>query len=195
MKWLGRLSLLAVLAIVFAGGVLAVQMLRSLPRLDGALQLPGLVKSVSIGRDASDVTHIQAASALDAWRAIGFVHAQERGWQLEFNRRIMHGELSEILGPATLDTDKLMRTLGIIPMAREQLKNLSPLAQASLQAYSDGIQAAWRTGAVRPSPEFHILGTHAGGKAGQAWSPEDSVGWALMMALDLGGNWGQELRA
>jgi penicillin G amidase len=192
MKWLGRLSLLAVLAIVFAGGVLAVQMLRSLPRLDGALQLPGLVKSVSIGRDASDVTHIQAASALDAWRAIGFVHAQERGWQLEFNRRIMHGELSEILGPATLDTDKLMRTLGIIPMAREQLKNLSPLAQASLQAYSDGIQAAWRTGAVRPSPEFHILGTHAGGKAGQAWSPEDSVGWALMMALDLGGNWGQE---
>ncbi len=192
MKWLGRLSVLLVVAVLLAGGVLAVQMLRSLPRLDGSLQLPGLAQPVSIGRDASDVTHIQAASPLDAWRAMGFVHAQERGWQLEFNRRIMHGELSEILGPATLDTDKLMRTLGIIPMARAQLKNLSPLAQASLRAYSEGIQAAWRTGAVRPSPEFQILGTQAGGKSGIEWSPEDSVGWALMMALDLGGNWGQE---
>jgi penicillin G amidase len=192
MKWLGRLSVLAVVAVLLVGAVLAVQMLRSLPQLNGQLQLPGLTEPVSIGRDASDVTHIQAASPLDAWRAMGFVHAQERGWQLEFNRRVMHGELSEILGSATLGTDKLMRTLGIIPMAREQLKNLSPLAQASLLAYSEGIQAAWRTGAVRPSPEFQILGTHAGGKSGQAWSPEDSVGWALMMALDLGGNWGQE---
>jgi penicillin amidase len=192
MKWLGRLSVFMVVAVLFVGGVLAVQMLRSLPRLDGTLQLPGLAKSVSIGRDASDVTHIQAASPLDAWRAMGFVHAQERGWQLEFNRRVMHGELSEILGPATLDTDKLMRTLGIIRMAREQLKNLSPLAQASLQAYSEGIQTAWRSGAVRPSPEFQILGAKAGGHSGLAWSPEDSVGWALMMALDLGGNWGQE---
>jgi penicillin amidase len=192
MKWLGRLSVLAVVTVLLVGGVLAVQMLRSLPQLDGQLQLPGLAEPVSIGRDASDVTHIQAASPLDAWRAMGFVHAQERGWQLEFNRRVMRGELSEILGTATLDTDKLMRTLGIIPMAREQLKKLSPLAQASLQAYSEGIQAAWRTGAVRPSPEFQILSTSAGGKSGQAWSPEDSVGWALMMALDLGGNWGQE---
>jgi penicillin G amidase len=192
MKWLGRLSVLAVVAVLLAGGVLAVQMLRSLPKLDGTVQLPGLNQPVSIGRDNSDVTHIQAATALEAWRAMGFVHAQERGWQLEFNRRIMHGELSEILGPATLGTDKLMRTLGIIPMARQQLKLLSPLAQAALQAYSEGIQAAWRTGAVRASPEFQILGTSAGGQGGQAWLPEDSVGWALMMALDLGGNWGQE---
>jgi penicillin amidase len=192
MKWLGRLSVLAVVAVLFAGSVLAVQMLRSLPRLDGTLQLPGLAKPVSIGRDASDVTHIHAASPLDAWRAMGFVHAQERGWQLEFNRRIMHGQLSEIMGPATLDTDKLMRTLGIMAMAQQQLKAMSPLAQAALQAYSEGIQSAWQTGAVRPSPEFQILGTRAGGLTGQAWTAEDSVGWALMMALDLGGNWGQE---
>jgi penicillin amidase len=183
---------LAVLAVLFAGGVLAVQMLRSLPQLDGQWQLPGLAEPVSIGRDAADVTHIQAACALDAWRAMGFVHAQERGWQLEFNRRVMRGELSEVLGPATLGTDKLMRTLGIIPMARKQLSKLSPLAQAALQAYSEGIQAAWQTGAVRASPEFLILGTRAGGDAQLPWSAEDSVGWALMMALDLGGNWGQE---
>ena len=74
MKWLGRLSVFMVVAVLFVGGVLALQMLRSLPRLDGTLQLPGLTKPVSIGRDASDVTHIQAASPLDAWRAMGFVH-------------------------------------------------------------------------------------------------------------------------
>jgi acyl-homoserine lactone acylase PvdQ len=80
---------------------------------------------------------------LDTWRALGFVHAQERGWQLEFNRRLMRGELSEILGAATLDTDKLMRTLGIIGMAQKQLMGLSPATQAALQAYSEGIQNAW----------------------------------------------------
>lgn len=192
MKWLGRLALLCVVAALGAGGVVSVQVVRSLPKLDGQASLKGLNGPVQVTRDASDVTHISAGSALDAWRAMGFVHAQERGWQLEFNRRLMRGELSEILGAATLDTDKLMRTLGIIGMARQQLQRLSPATQAALQAYSEGIQDAWHSGQVRPSPEFKLLGTQAGGQSGQAWSPEDSVGWALMMALDLGGNWGQE---
>ncbi len=192
MKWIGRLVLLLLAALLVAGGVLAVHLLRSIPQLNGQLKLSGLGGNVTITRDAADVTHIEGASALDTWRALGFVHAQERGWQLEFNRRLMRGELSEILGAATLDTDKLMRTLGIIGMAQKQFKGLSPATQAALQAYSEGIQNAWATGAVRPSPEFKILGTVAGGPKGQTWSPEDSLGWALMMALDLGGNWGQE---
>ena len=192
MKWIGRLFLLLTAAALTAGGVLAVHLLQSLPQLDGRLQLAGLSAPVSITRDAADVTHIEGATALDTWRALGFVHAQERGWQLEFNRRLMRGELSEILGPATLDTDKLMRTLGIRAMAQKQLQALSPAAHAALQAYSEGIQNAWRSGAVRPSPEFKLLSTAAGGAQGKAWLPEDSMGWALMMALDLGGNWGQE---
>ncbi|MGV0960411.1 MAG: penicillin acylase family protein [Limnohabitans sp.] len=192
MKWIGRLVLLLLAAVLVAGGALAVHLLRGLPQLDGQVPLAGLSAPVSITRDGADVTHIEGASALDTWRALGFVHAQERGWQLEFNRRLMRGELSEILGAATLDTDKLMRTLGIIGMAKKQLQALSPATQAALQAYSEGIQNAWQSGAVRPSPEFKLLGTVAGGAHGQAWTPEDSMGWALMMALDLGGNWGQE---
>jgi penicillin amidase len=175
-----------------AGGVLMVQTLHSLPRLQGALQLPGLSAAVQVQRDASDVTHIEGASAPDVWRALGFVHAQERGWQLEFNRRLMRGELSEILGPATLDTDKLMRTLGIVQAARVQLQGLSEPTRAALQAYSDGIVQAHAVGAAGRSPEFRLLGVRAGGAQGQPWTPEDSVAWALMMALDLGGNWGNE---
>lgn len=192
MKWLGRIVLLLIALALMAGGVVSVHLLRSLPQLDGEVRLQGLSEPVRITRDAADVTHIEGATALDTWRALGFVHAQERGWQLEFNRRLMRGELSEILGPATLDTDKLMRTLGIRAMAQKQLQALSPTAQAALQAYSEGIQNAWRSGAVRPSPEFKLLSTAAGGAQGKAWLPEDSMGWALMMALDLGGNWGQE---
>ena len=192
MKWMGRLVVLLLAAVLVVGGVVAVHLLRSLPKLDGQVKLQGLSAPVTITRDAADVTHIEGTSALDTWRALGFVHAQERGWQLEFNRRVMRGELSEILGAATLDTDKLMRTLGIIGMAQKQLQGLSPATQAALKAYSEGIQNAWQSGAVRASPEFKLLGTTAGGPKGQAWTPEDSLGWALMMALDLGGNWGQE---
>lgn len=192
MTMLGRFLLLCVLAVLSAGGVLSVHLLRSMPKLDGATTLKGLGGPVQVSRDASDVTHIVAGSAMDAWRSLGFVHAQERGWQLEFNRRLMRGELSEVLGSATLDTDKLMRTLNISGMARQQLQGLSPATQAALLAYSEGVRDAWQSGQVRASPEFTLLNTQAGGRSGQAWSPEDSVGWALMMALDLGGNWGQE---
>ncbi len=192
MAWLWRALVALVVLVLAAGGVLMAQMQRSLPQLDGQLALPGLKAPVQVGRDASDVLHIQAGSARDAWRALGFVHAQERGWQLEFNRRLMRGELSEILGPSTLGTDKLMRTLGIMAVARQQLAGLSPRTREALQAYSEGIAAAHASGAAGRSPEFRLLRTRAGGQGGAPWSPEDSVGWSLMMALDLGGNWGNE---
>lgn len=192
MKWIARLGVALVMAVLVIGGVLAVQTLRSLPQLSGQLTLTGLSQAVEVRRDTSDVTHIEGARVLDVWRALGFVHAQERGWQLEFNRRLMRGELSEILGSATLDTDKLMRTLGIIEVARAQLRSLSPQTRAALEAYSEGIVQAHTIGASGRSPEFRLLGTRGGGATGQAWTPEDSVGWSLMMALDLGGNWGNE---
>ena len=192
MTRLGRAALAVVVLALVAGGVLMVQMMHSLPQLDGRLTLAALQAPVKVTRDASDVLHIQAASASDAWRALGFVHAQERGWQLEFNRRLMRGELAEILGPSALDTDRLMRTLGLMQAARAQLAGLSSTSRQALQAYSQGIAAAHESGAAGHSPEFRLLGVKAGGEGGQPWTPEDSVGWSLMMALDLGSNWGNE---
>lgn len=191
--WIKRLAWLIAGLLVLALGWLSYLAFRGLPTLDGEIRIPNLTAPVKVSRDAADVTHIQADSPLDAWRALGFVHAQERGWQLEFNRRVMHGELSQVLGAATLDIDKLLRTLGIMQAARVQLKALRPETQEALKAYSQGIAAAFSLGHAALAPEFAILGVKPAQASAAQWSAEDSVGWALMMALDLGGNWGNEL--
>ncbi|MES2362602.1 MAG: penicillin acylase family protein [Pseudomonadota bacterium] len=185
---LGFFGALLLLAAAIAG----VYVYRAFPALDGELQAAGLAAPVTVARDGADLTHIKAQSPHDAWFSLGYVHAQERGWQLEFNRRVMHGELSEVFGPATLDTDKLLRTLGIMQAAGRQWQNLPAEGRDALQAYSDGINAFYATSSQALPPEFHILGIKPGGNSGQAWTPQDSVGWSLMMALDLGGNWGTE---
>lgn len=194
MRWIKR-GMWAVLALlVVLGFALGLYVQRSLPQLDGQLRLSVLKAPVEIKRDASDVTHVIAQSPLDAMRAIGYVHAQERGWQLDFNRRIMRGELSALLGPATLETDKLMRTLGIRQAAQAQWERMPPAVQAQLQAYAQGINAFYTEGSQALSPEFQVLRVNPreAAKAGQYWDVLDSMGWSIMMALDLGGNWGTE---
>jgi penicillin G amidase len=178
---------LLIAAFFIAVCALAVYVWRSYPTLDGTLQAPGLQAAVQVNRDAADVTHIEAANVRDAAFALGYVHAQERSWQLEFNRRLMHGELSELFGPQTLDTDRLMRGLGLMQAARAQWRGLSSDARAGLVAYADGINSFHASSRQALPPEFQLLRTKPG-----AWTAEDSVGWALMMALDLGGNWGNE---
>ncbi|MEO7885301.1 MAG: penicillin acylase family protein [Polaromonas sp.] len=192
LAWLKRLSAALLALLLIAATVAGLYIYRTFPAQDGELQAPGLLGQVTVARDAADVTHIKAQSPHDAWFALGYVHAQERGWQLEFNRRAMHGELSEVFGPATLETDKLLRTLGIMQAAERQWQNLPAEGRDAMQAYSDGVNAFYRSSSQALSPEFHILGVKPGGPSGNVWSPVDSVAWSLMMALDLGGNWGTE---
>ncbi|MBV7429896.1 MULTISPECIES: penicillin acylase family protein [unclassified Acidovorax] len=192
MAWMKRTALGLVAAALLAGAGAAVYVQRSFAKLDGELGVAGLGSAVQVRRDGADVAHIQARTPQDAWFAMGYVHAQERTWQLEFNRRVMHGQLSEVFGPATLETDKLMRALDIMGAARRQYAGLPPYAKEALQAYSKGIHAFHLKRPQALPPEFHVLGVQPGGAAGAVWEPEDSVGWALMMALDLGGNWGTE---
>lgn len=194
MRWIKRLFVLLSLLVVTAAALLTFYAFRTLPKMDGSLHLSGLSAPVKVHRDASDVTHILAGKPRDAWMAMGYVHAQERGWQLEFNRRVMRGTLSEVLGPATLETDKLMRTLGIREMARRQLDGLPAEARDALQAYSDGVNAFFAHTDQALTPEFLLLkiDPREDALAGRYWDAIDSVGWSLMMALDLGGNWGNE---
>lgn len=191
-RWLKRIGI-AVLGLVatLAAG-LAYWVFHTQPVYDGRLAIAGLPAPVEVKRDEAGVVHILASSDRQAAWGLGFVHAQDRSWQLEFNRRLMRGELSEILGEATLPTDKLIRTLGIMAAAQKQLERLPAGVREQLQAYSDGVNAFHRQGRQGLPPEFAMLRTRPGGTSGQPWQPVDSVAWSLMMALDLGGNWGHE---
>lgn len=183
-----RLALLGLAGLLVLAALAAgLYVWRSFPQLDGELRVHGLAAPVQVRRDAADVTHIEAQSIADAYFALGYVHAQERSWQLEFNRRLMQGQLSEVFGPATLDTDRTMRKLGILRAAQTQWEKLPPEAQDLLQAYARGINSFHASSPQALPPEFHILGVKPG-----EWTPQHSMGWAIMMALDLGANWGNE---
>lgn len=178
-RWWSVGAVAVVGSALLAGSAVAIYAVRVQPVLDGQLTLAGLEQPVRVRRDEADITHISAFTPQDLWRALGHVHAQERGWQLEFNRRLMHGTLSEILGPATLDTDKLMRALDIRGAARRQYASLPANAREALQAYSEGIAAFYAALPMRQHPqvpEFMLLGTTPGG--GDSWPGRPRTAWA-----------------
>jgi penicillin G amidase len=161
----------------------------SQPKIDGSIKMSGLGAAVDIVRDSEGIPHIYAHSADDAYFALGFVHAQDRLWQLELNRRIAAGRMAEILGPDALPVDRFLRTLGVRRNAEKIIANLSPAARTALESYARGITAylAQRGGPL--PPEFLMTGA----PAPEPWQPADSIGWQTMMAWDLGANWMQEL--
>lgn len=191
-RWFHRIFKILMVGLLALALALGVWVFHTQPLHDGSLRSEGLSQPVQIKRDDADVVHIFAQSDRDAAFALGFAHAQDRSWQLEFNRRLMHGELSEILGEVTLPTDKLMRTLGVMQAAEQQLASLPADVREQLTAYSAGIQAFHANRPQGLPPEFALLRTPPGGKKSVAWEPVDSVAWSLVMALDLGGNWGNE---
>jgi len=159
------------------------------PQVSGTVTLPGFEKPVEIVRDAEGVPHIFAASEQDATAALGFVHAQDRLWQMEMNRRIANGRLAEIVGQPGLETDRFLRTIGIRRSAEAIFANLDAETRVSLAAYARGVNAYLTTRSGPLPPEFQILRA----PAPEPWSPIDSIGWSLIMALDLGGNLNAEL--
>ncbi len=187
MRWLARtLGVLTLLLVIAAGGG-AIYVWQSLPQLDGTIKVAGPGGSIDVVRDGYGVPHIYATTPEDAAFALGFVHAQDRLWQMEVNRRIGSGRLAEILGPAALDTDRFLRTLGVRRVAEANLAKIDPESRRLLQAYSQGVNAFLATNPVLP-PEFLLTGARP-----EPWSPVDSVVWGKMMAWDLGGNWRSEL--
>ncbi len=180
LRILGLFTTLIVLIVVIAGaaGVFAVR--SALPQLDGTIQAPGLNSAVTIIRDSNGVPHIQAQTDHDAFFAQGYVTAQDRLWQMEFNRRVASGTLSEVLGPATIDDDKFLRTLEFTRAAQIQFNNLSPTLVGELQAYTDGVNAFINTHKNNLPLEFRILGFSP-----KPWTPIDSISYGLVVALSL----------
>src|SRR5437868_6952395 len=162
MRWWKRLGgwLLSLLLLLATGAVGGYAWYRqaSQPDTAGTLILPGLHDRVVVVRDRNAVPHIQAAHVLDAYYALGYVHAQDRLWQMQMNKRVVAGRLAEILGPGALDTDRFLRTLGVRRNAEAILAQTSPETRAALQAYADGVNAFIDTRKSALPPEFLILG-------------------------------------
>jgi len=164
-----------------------------LPEISGARLLAGatgrqLGEPVNIIRDRHGIPHIYAASLHDANFGLGYVHAQDRLWQMEMNRRIGAGRLSELFGPASLDTDRFLRTIGIRRVARATLDHLDAETRDLFEAYAAGVNAFLAANDKPLPPEFVLLDVRP-----EPWSAVDSLAWIKMMAWDLNGSWRPEL--
>lgn len=186
-----RLTLIVLLplSLIAVAGILWLR--TSLPGLSENIALSGIEAPVDVVHDRNGIPHIIAGSADDAYRALGFVHARDRLFQMDFMRRLGAGRLSEVTGRPTLQLDKTMRTLGLYRLAGATVKRLPPDARAALDAYAAGVNAflTARSGAL--PPEFVVLQYRP-----EQWTPADSLVWGRLMAMRLTGNWRTEaLRA
>ncbi|MBV8392869.1 MAG: penicillin acylase family protein, partial [Alphaproteobacteria bacterium] len=198
---LGLAKLVVALAIagaVFAAGTVF-QIRGALPPYSGHLEAKGLKAQVEILRDKNAVPHIIAGSIEDALFGLGYVHAQDRFWQMELMRRLGQGRLAEILPPALLgqgilNTDRTMRGLGVYRAASDSVGALSPGARTMLEAYAAGVNAWLADDDRQYGIELTLIRLLSGGRyKPDKWQPADSIVWQKLMALTLDGNWRMEL--
>ncbi len=159
-----------------------------LPQVSGEIQVTGLNGPVRVMRDRWGVPHIYANDVHDLLFAQGFVQAQDRLWQMEANRRLASGRLSEVLGEKTLELDRWMRTLGLMRAAEREVAVSDAEARDLLQAFADGVNAYLEGRKGRLPVEFRLLGIKP-----EPWRPADSIAWAKMMAFSGGKNWQEEV--
>jgi len=165
----------------------------SFPQIDGEIQLEGLNGPVDVYRDLMGIPHIYAGSLHDLFFAQGYVHAQDRFWQMDVWRHIGSGRLSEMFAGQT-DTDAFLRTLGWRQTAEAEWAGMGPESKAILNAYTDGVNAYLKDhGGTALSLEYAILGLLSPDYKVQPWEPVNSLTWGKAMAWDLRGNMGEEI--
>ncbi len=187
----GFVSILFLVVLIGAGvgtgtGIYLVR--RAFPQVSGTLRVPGLQTAVEVIRDRWGVPHLYAQSAHDLFFAQGYVHAQDRLWQMEFNRRTASGRLSEIVGEATLPTDRFLRTIGLRRAAEREFALLDADTKEALEVYAAGVNAFLDQHGDRLPIEFALLRF-----APEPWSPIDTLAFGKLMAWVLGGNWSSEI--
>lgn len=158
-----------------------------LPQSNGRIHLPHLKNEVSIRRDRWGVPHIRAASRADLFFAQGFVHAQDRLWQMELNRRVANGQLAALFGAVALDSDRLTRTLGFRRLAHRSLEIVGQQTLANLSAYAAGVNAFLNQGGKLPI-EFTLTRCRP-----DAWTMADSAAIGRLQAWAMTVGWAGEL--
>ena len=185
--------LVVVLGIV---AVLAVTLVRRpFPTTEGEIQVPGLSGKVSVIRDDRGIPQIYADSSDDLFKAEGFVHAQDRFFEMDLRRHITAGRLSELVGKGGLETDRVIRILGWRRVAEAELPTLKPETRRYLQAYADGVNAYIKSqgSPSNMSLEYVVLGQQVKDYRVEDWTPADSLAWLKAMAWDLRGDYSAEL--
>jgi len=168
--------------------------LESFPQIEGEIQLTGLDAPAEIIRDSNGIPHIYASTEHDLFFAQGYVHAQDRFWQMDLWRHQGAGRLSELLGKATIETDEFLRTVGWERVALAELEAMSDENLALLQSYADGVNAYLaKHSDTAISLEYAFLPILNSGYVPEPWLPIHSMTWAKAMAWDLRGNINTEL--
>ncbi len=153
----------------------------SLPQLDGNTALVGLAAPVSIARDADGTVTIDALSETDALRALGYVHAQERYFEMDLMRRSAAGELSALVGPAALEVDRQHRLHRLRARVQREMATIAGEQRAQLDAYVEGVNAGLAALRVRPWPYLLLR------ESPQPWRAEDTALAGMAMYFDLQG--------
>ena len=158
---------------------------QAIPKTSGKIKAVGLQQPVEVVRDEYDVAHIYAQNPHDLFFAEGYTHAQERFWQMEFQRRVAAGRLSEVFGETTLETDTYLRNFGFHDLAQQTYNKMDAETQAVLDAYTEGVNAyiAERKPA-KLGLEFALLGLQGNRWEIEPWTQADSLAWSEMMIYD-----------
>lgn len=169
---------------------------RPLPEYSGEVQVEGLSSDVRVSRDAQGVPQIYADSAEDLFRAQGYVHAQDRFFEMDYRRHVTAGRLAELVGnnPDAIQADMVTRTFGWRHVAEEEFNILDDETRQYLQAYADGVNAylADRSPA-ETAVEYTVLDVSVEVNEPEKWDPIDSLAWLKAMAWDLRNNYNEEL--
>ncbi len=182
-------TLVAVASLVgLASGTYYLLVCHPLPKKSGTLHLRGLHEAVEVLIDNYGVPHIYAQNEDDLYFAQGYIHAQERLWQMELNRRIGAGRLSEVFGQVAVEIDRFCRRLGMHRAASVAAAGLSPDNRRVLEAYAHGINAFIDLNIHKLPIEFTLLRFKP-----EPWQITDTIQWSKMMGWYLGGNWETEL--
>lgn len=189
-KWLIRLAVGFLILVVVIAAIGTWFVRRPWPQVDGAIEVSDLLETVEIVRDPWGVPHIYAENDHDLLFAQGYVHAQDRLWQMDISRRIASGTMTEAFGniPGPLSVDRFMRTLGLRRTAEQFWADMDTENRALLEAYADGVNYYIETHTDRLPVEFFILGLQP-----DPWTPIDTLAYGNAMTLWLSGNYRIEL--
>jgi penicillin amidase len=193
-RWLTYAVVLLVLVLVAALVVGVVLVRKPYPQVDGEARLPGLEADVTVVRDEHGIAQLHGDSMADLMRAQGYVHAQERFYEMDVRRHATAGRLAELFGEPALESDRFVRTMDWRGVAEQELALVKPETRAALEQYAEGVNAYLADRAPSDiAVQYTILNAGGLGYRPEPWTAVDSLSWLKAMAWDLRGNMDEEI--